>query len=397
MTSSPRRRVGGGAATDAASTPLAGAARAGDPSALDRTRLLLVEDDSINQQIAGEILRRAGATVDITSNGREAVEMVTASYPGAPYHAVLMDLQMPEMDGYDATRAIRADPASTDLPIIAMTAQAMVEERRHCLDVGMNDHVAKPVDPDRLVGTLVRWLAPAHASGTPRQQGPEPAPEHRSREHTRGARARTRSESPGLDFEQGISRLEGNADLYREVVREFVEREGDFAGRLGSALENRDLAGAAHLAHALKGLAGNLSANSLHHAAGRLESALNREQPPEDLVVELERRLDEAIASAQTWLGSVLQSEPTPNGVGSSAQRPASGPEFEKRCQALASLIETQNLASEHHWREIVAGYEVQSATEEAGELGAGLAKLDFPRARRALGALRRKLASEAE
>ena len=127
--------------------------------------VLLVEDEPINQEVAGELLRMAGLQVDVAENGLEAL----ARAAGQPYDLVLMDMQMPEMGGIEATRKIRGLPGWAGIPIIAMTANAFEDDRRHCLEAGMNDHVGKPVDPEVLYQVLLRWLdkGAAAVAGTP--------------------------------------------------------------------------------------------------------------------------------------------------------------------------------------------------------------------------------------
>jgi CheY-like chemotaxis protein len=128
-----------------------------DMAQLNGRRILLVEDNDINREIAGELLGMAGAVVEHAADGREALAMVAA----LPYDLVLMDCQMPVMDGYEATLELRRDPRHAALPIIAMTANAMVDERARVLSVGMNDHIAKPIDTREMYATIARWLAPA--------------------------------------------------------------------------------------------------------------------------------------------------------------------------------------------------------------------------------------------
>ena len=120
-------------------------------------RILLAEDNEINQQIAIELLEGAGATVKVANNGREAVEILSNGPQPPPFDVVLMDLQMPEMDGYQATAKLRSDARFSTLPIIAMTAHATIEERQRCLAAGMNDHISKPIDPAKLFETVGRF------------------------------------------------------------------------------------------------------------------------------------------------------------------------------------------------------------------------------------------------
>ena len=131
-------------------------------------RILLVEDNEVNQQVATELLESAGASVRIANHGGEAVRILTEGEQPPPFDIVFMDLQMPEMDGFTATRLLRTQPRLQELPIIAMTAHALVEERQRCLEAGMNDHVSKPIDPDALFATLMRWAKPrqVQAAGT---------------------------------------------------------------------------------------------------------------------------------------------------------------------------------------------------------------------------------------
>jgi two-component system sensor histidine kinase/response regulator len=238
----------------------AGEAAAAAPDVADGARLrgariLLTEDNEINQQIAVELLEAAGAEVTIASNGRQAVELL-AQEPPPPLDVVLMDLQMPEMDGFQATAQIRADLRLKTLPIIAMTAHATVEERQRCLDAGMNDHVAKPIDPGALIATVARFCGPevpgARAADVPPQEAP-PRP------------------SVVLDERDGLRRVAGNRNLYLDLLRQFAEQQSRAVEQIDAALARGDAALAERLAHTLKGIAGNLGAKSVQSAAGAVE------------------------------------------------------------------------------------------------------------------------------
>ena len=166
--------------------------------------------------MATELLESAGASVRIANHGGEAVKILTESDGPPPFDVVFMDLQMPEMDGFTATKLIRARAGLQDLPIIAMTAHALVEERQRCLEAGMNDHVSKPIDPDALFATLMRWVKPAkghivHTGSRPAQRIEDTI----------------LPEIPGVDIAAGLKRVAGNTRLYRDLLAQFVEKQCD--------------------------------------------------------------------------------------------------------------------------------------------------------------------------
>ncbi|MFZ4289022.1 PAS domain S-box protein [Variovorax sp. HJSM1_2] len=238
-----------------------------DTQQLQGVRLLLAEDNEINQQIAVELLQGVGAVVEIAANGREAVDMLDA---GKTYDAVLMDLQMPVMDGMAATRLIRADQRHDAIPIIAMTAHAMVEERERCLAAGMVDHITKPIDPPAMFQTLARWVrarpenaAPAQASPAPAQAVADAPPEL------------SLPDMPGLDATLGLQRVAGNRKLYLQLLRQFAERQADAGERIAAALAAGDLTTAERTAHTVRGVAGNIGLVALQQAAADLEQALH--------------------------------------------------------------------------------------------------------------------------
>ena len=239
---------------------LRGAAEGEQALRLRGARVLLTEDNEINQQIAVELLEGAGATVTVANNGREAFEMLSG--PGQPpFDVVLMDLQMPEMDGYQATAKLRADSRLAALPIIAMTAHVTVEERQRCLAAGMNDHVAKPIDPAALFEAVGRFYKPAE--GTPAgEQSSGPPPQE------------ALPSIAGLDTNDGLSRVGGNRKLYARILRQFADQQGPAPDQIADALAKRDHALAERLAHTLKGVAGNVGAKGVQSAAALLERVI---------------------------------------------------------------------------------------------------------------------------
>ena len=232
-------------------------------------RILLTEDNEINQQIAVELLEGAGATVEIANNGREAVQILSSLDPsGPPFDVVLMDLQMPEMDGYQATARLRSDARFATLPIIAMTAHATIEERQRCLGAGMNDHISKPVDPGNLFETVGRFYKPPQTASLPMtaelKQGEVRAPE-----------LTALPSMIGLDMKDGLTRVAGNRKLYLKLLRQFIEQQGPAVGEIAAALATGDMALAERHAHTLKGVGGNIGARQVQTAAGTLEKLIH--------------------------------------------------------------------------------------------------------------------------
>jgi two-component system sensor histidine kinase/response regulator len=234
---------------------------------LQGARILLTEDNEINQQIAVELLEGVGAAVDVANNGREAVEKLFGAE--TPYHFVLMDLQMPEMDGYQATAKIRSDMRFDKLPIIAMTAHATIEERQRCLASGMNDHISKPIDPVAMYDTLSRYFRPA--------PGPAAAPALPQAPAAVSAPPAPGGQLPpveGVDAADGLRRVAGNAKLYLSLLRRFAGQQADTATRIAESLAANDAPTAERLAHTLKGVAGNIGAAEMQARAGAVESAI---------------------------------------------------------------------------------------------------------------------------
>jgi len=225
-------------------------------------RILLVEDNPVNQQVARELLEWSGLSVRIAENGRKAVSMVQTESPDL----VLMDIQMPDMDGYQATEAIRKLDGFDRLPIIAMTAHAMSGDREKCLAAGMTDHIAKPIDPDLLVQTLIRWLPCADnpADSTPPETGisietdDDTLPE----------------QIPGIDLSEGLYRVRNNRRLFKKLLLDFYHDNHDIAERIAASLNQGERDAARRLTHAIKGISGNLSANDLFAAASDLDQSL---------------------------------------------------------------------------------------------------------------------------
>ncbi len=231
---------------------------------LHGARILVAEDNEINQLVARRLLEGKGAVVEIADNGLQAVEMVR----NRGYDVVCMDIQMPEMDGFAATAAIRAMADRRGLPIIAMTAHAMSGDAEKSLAAGMDGHVTKPVDPDRFFSALIGCLRGNRGEGAP----PVSLPQGGAAGKQAGV-TRVSSDSP-LDFAVGLAFAEGDWSLYRELLTLFCEEHRGHVGAVKEALARDDQQQAMHLVHSLSGSAGTIGAMALASKATVLEESL---------------------------------------------------------------------------------------------------------------------------
>ena len=265
--------------------------------AIQGARILLVEDNDINQQVATEILTSAGFKVSLAENGAIALRMVQE----ASFDLVLMDMQMPVMDGLEATREIRKLAGMASLPIVAMTANAMAADRERCLAAGMNDHVPKPINPDDLWRKLRQWIAlrPGLGQSAPAQpvQG-----DGASVQPVTGP-----DDLPTLDVTEGLRLVAGRQTLYRTLLTKFVDGQRDMPTRIQAALDQQDADTAIRFAHTLKGSAAQIGAKSLRPVAERLEQALKthaKGQAIGPLMADVAREQELLIAAINRHLGA---------------------------------------------------------------------------------------------
>lgn len=224
--------------------------------ALAGKRVLLAEDNEINQQVTRELLEMISLTVDIADNGKVAVEKIEANH----YDVVLMDIQMPVMDGIEATRIIRGDSRFAKLPILAMTANAMSKDIEDCRNAGMDDHIAKPVDPDKLYNTLAKWLGNTTITIVP--------PNAKASSETG---ANLIFDLSGINAKAALPRFSGNTGLYTEVLLKFYESNNGVMQKIRKTLDDGDHETAKRHAHTIKGVAGLIGAENLEIAARNLE------------------------------------------------------------------------------------------------------------------------------
>jgi len=278
--------------------PEQGAGVLGD---IQGARVLLVEDNEINQQVAMEILQGAGFNVTIANNGQEGVDAAKTD----PYDVILMDIQMPVMDGLTAAREIRKDEKFKNLPIIAMTAHAMAGDKNKSLQAGMNGHVTKPIDPDQLFSTLQKWIKPSEKRVQVEQT--EVPVEQTGSDKSIPAEVELPEALSGFDLADGLKRLQGNKKLYRKLLLSFATDYKGVANEIRQALDADDFDQAHSLVHNLKGLAGNLAATALQTAAVNLEKLVKGVEKKTPSAKELnlkfaalENALNQALESAQS-------------------------------------------------------------------------------------------------
>jgi len=310
----------GGVVTGSVATAAPSRVDADALAPLAAKRVLLVEDNALNQEIASELLGQAGVVVTVAGDGRAALEALAAN----AFDLVLMDVQMPVMDGLMATRAIRRQGSWADLPIVAMTANALERDRQACLEAGMNDYLAKPIEPEALWRTLLRWLAPqasanqatalgyagaSDAPSTPAVNG-APAVLLSATAATAGSAAGTDLRAalanvPGLDVELGLRLAISSEELYASLLETFVRDQADVEATWERLRDQHDAAEARRLAHTLKGSAAQIGATYVMRVAGALEAETEASSPRVPVFPdELRAALHELIAGLRVALAS---------------------------------------------------------------------------------------------
>jgi signal transduction histidine kinase/HPt (histidine-containing phosphotransfer) domain-containing protein/DNA-binding NarL/FixJ family response regulator len=292
--------------------------------------ILVAEDNEFNQQIATELLTDAGFKVEIAENGRKSIEMLDKRL----YDIVLMDMQMPVMDGVTATKEIRKDERFKDLPILAMTANVMEADIEKCREAGMWDHIGKPIDPDELFAKLLKWVKPRKIEEI---QETAEAPKEIEKEKPKPAKQDDLPEIPGLDTNLGLKRVMGKKAFYVDMLRKYIDNQGDAPAQIRQSLDAGDDATAERQAHTAKGVSGNIGAVQLQELAARLEKAIKNSgtrQAIEELLVPFAEAHALLLAGLREAL-PVRESAEKPGGAFSQADRE----QGVAACKALAGLL----------------------------------------------------------
>jgi len=339
--------------------------------------VLLVEDNHLSQQVAVTFLEIAGMEVTVASNGIEAVQLAESR----PFDLILMDIHMPQMDGLEATRRIRQWPAAAQTPILAMTAAAMNEDRQGALAAGMNDFIVKPFDPELLIKTLCRWVAPGETGDTmPPLSEAAPGPVQ-------------------FDTDSALARLGGNRDHYSAILRLFAAHNHSLLDQARALLANHDRQGLRHLAHSLKGEAGNAGISGVQQTARALEEAIRTvwhdpSAPPAVIGQTLDtlgQQLTAALASIEAWLDIPVQADgPAATALVAVDLDRA---ELEARFKALESALQRNSLEARKQVAELYALLPAQQPLLK--EMESLIRSFRFREARQQLTDLRQQLTTD--
>ena len=301
-------------------------------------KILLAEDNVLNQQVAMELLAQAGFETDLAENGQIATQKVIEN----DYDLVLMDMQMPVMDGVTAAREIRGQFA--ELPILAMTANAMTQDRELCLEAGMNDHIAKPIDPNILLSKLVEWLPHREVTEVPEVESPivsEPAVQKSNVDPLQNV--------DGLDINAGLRNVANNREFYERLIRQVVTGpEAQTVQTVQTLIQKEDYEAAERCAHSLKGVAGTIGAIELQAEARKLELAIQSNNDIDTSLQAVDRELTKLLASINALLPAESTSDQQPVGDEDISIDSGVLPEFiaalEEKKRVWEELSETQSI-----------------------------------------------------
>jgi len=331
-------------------------------------RVLLVEDNEINQEVAQEILQGAGMTVVVAKNGKVATEMVNSG----TYDIILMDVQMPVMNGYDATKVIRNNPAFSKLPIIAMTANALKGEKGKCIQAGMNDYITKPIDTTLLFRTMRHWLTVTQKSKPDKEPlGEFEQPPAKSKTLTTEDGAMPKLD--GIDVQSALSRLGGNQKLYRKLLATFHKNHQNDIKTIRQTLDLGDIETAERMIHTIKGAAGNIGAQEVYTASAAFEAMT------EDLTLEyMEPLLGQLEKSLELVFASIAFLEDKHEKITHSEHDGVSVAQLIPSLEELARLLSDNDLAAGDFFEDIVSRSEKTSFSDKIAQIKGLVDQYDY-------------------
>lgn len=338
---------------------------------LSGSNILLVEDNDMNQEIAIELLKKYGMNPTLAENGKEAINILKTE----KFDGVLMDCQMPVMDGYEATHHIRDMDEFKDLPILAMTANAMVGDREKALDAGMNDHITKPINVKHMLDTMAKWIQP---------ENPIPL------SISSGDQSEQDINIPGLNVHKGMQTVQGDKALFIRLLDKFVNGQEDFPEQFKNAVAT-DMTVAERLAHTLKGVSGNIGAEALQNHALNIETACRNRNPSTDiekLLSALRPDLESVTSNIRTFLDQT-KAENNNNAEASESQPPAN-----ELIQKLLDLLKEYDTDASEIFYEIESRSDLFHLKAELNDLGKHIGSYDFEAAIECAKALNEKLDS---
>nr|CRH04636.1 putative Histidine kinase with PAS sensor domain, response regulator receiver domain and Hpt domain [Candidatus Magnetococcus massalia] len=342
------------------------------------SQLLLVEDNAINQQVAIEILSAAGILVDVAMNGKQALDIL-AQGDVSRFDAILMDIQMPIMDGYDATRAILKRWPDEAPPIIAMTANAMNQDVAACKAAGMVAHVAKPIDVSQMFTTLGLWVPPKLTPSTLAVTETEMAELASSQPAEQTLQAQWPESLPGLDIADGLKRLNQNAKLYRQLLGNLREEFAGSGETLRILLAKESFDAATSMAHAVKGLAGNLAAKELHEVAGKLEdlSRLNEGTKARQMQLRYQAALQQVVSSIEQLMGMGVE-PPSATKEGEALEPQVISEVLKQQLEEIVALLQEMDMEAEEKLAELLPELQACGYGEQAEALNKLVTNLEF-------------------
>ncbi len=335
-------------------------------------KILLVEDNKTNQLVARTILENFGMRVDVAKNGRQAVEAVKKQ----SYDLVLMDIQMPEMDGYEAGRIIRSDPSFSELPIIAMTANDQMEDRERCLQAGMNDHLCKPISQNKLLQVIRQAIGRATKERNRRKGMLSDSPES-------GVSSTDIMNLPGIDTGEALSRLGISRDMFRHVLASFAEDFMNFTHKMQDAGNNNDFETAKKLIHKIKGSSGSIGAVKLHEAAGRIDALCKKGLMPDQSQINV---MEAALGEVLDSIANIVKNS------NAEAEKPLHVHDQEKLDESLTALAQALDQAILENINNAFAGVKKYAGGWEINDLEKLIAVYQYDDAGQKLKKIREKL-----